>query len=444
MKPQGPYFIDLFAGCGGLSLGLFEAGWQGLFAIEREQRAFDTLKHNLMDRGRHRFAWPHWLKRRAWTLEDLLRNRKARKRLTRLHGRVHLLAGGPPCQGFSSLGKRRADDPRNQLFRHYMTVVRIIKPKLVLIENVQGISHPFASQKGKSKSEDIETYADMISEELDRLGYKIWPKLLYASHYGVPQIRPRFLLIAALEEGLRPEPPNPFRILKKIRPAFLRGKGLSPYRRVTAGQAINDLHTPGRLEPWNEDPSFRQKHSFMQGRFGPQRSAYQRLMHGKLNGDLANSHRLVSHKPETVEKFQWFLDNIGPGKKIHPHERGPYFTKKAIIATLHHDKLAPTITTLPDDLLHYQEPRILTVRENARLQSFPDWFEFQGKYTTGGKERVKQCPRYTQVGNAVPPLLAESVGLALKKFLSVAFADPRKQRAHHEVDHAKRLHPQSA
>src|SRR5690242_12913656 len=119
MNKSKPRFIDLFAGCGGLSLGLFEAGWQGLFAVERENRAFDTLSHNLMGREMHRLSWPRWLPRRAWSLEDLLTNSKAMKGVRRLHGRVHLLAGGPPCQGFSSLGRRKMDDPRNQLFRQY-------------------------------------------------------------------------------------------------------------------------------------------------------------------------------------------------------------------------------------------------------------------------------------------------------------------------------------
>src|SRR5258706_540076 len=84
------------------------------------------------------------------------------------------------------------------------------------------------------------------------------------------------------------------------------------------------------------------------------------------------------------------------------------------------DKLAPTVTTLPDDVLHYSEPRILTVRESARLQSFPDWFKFRGKYTTGGDRRKKECPRYTQVGNAVPPLLAQAIGTGIARALALA------------------------
>ncbi len=404
-----PLFVDLFAGCGGLSLGLLEAGWLGLFAVEREPRAFQTLTHNLMGRRKHRLVWPAWLPKQACSLEQLLSSRGTE--LARLEGRIDLLSGGPPCQGFSSIGKRRLDDPRNQLFRHYLEFVRIIQPKLVLIENVLGILHPF-----KTKAEDLHslgtarTYDELIMSELRSLDYEVWPQLLFAVDYGVPQIRPRFFIIAARRRALRPAPPDPFDILRRLRRDFLIQKRLQPDRPVGAAQAIADLHTKGRLEPSPDN------HRFSQGRYGPQRSAYQKLMHGDLNGTLADSHRLANHRPETVRKFRWFLDHSVPGRKLQPHERGAYVTKKHTINILHAGRPAPTVTTLPDDLLHYYEPRILTVRETARLQSFPDWFEFQGKYTTGGKERVKQCPRYTQVGNAVPPLLAEALGRALLEF----------------------------
>ena len=98
--------------------------------------------------------------------------------------------------------------------------------------------------------------------------------------------------------------------------------------------------------------------------------------------------------------------------------RKGYGLKKHRIYPMSDISPAPTITTLPDDVLHYSEPRILTVRESARLQSFPDWFQFKGKYTTGGDRRTKECPRYTQVGNAVPPYLARAIGSALGKALS--------------------------
>ena len=100
--------------------------------------------------------------------------------------------------------------------------------------------------------------------------------------------------------------------------------------------------------------------------------------------------------------------------------REQYGTKKRRICLMDPWEPAPTITTLPDDVLHYSEPRILTVRESARLQSFPDWFQFRGKFTTGGSRRTKECPRYTQVGNAVPPLLARAIGLAIKAVLDAS------------------------
>jgi DNA (cytosine-5)-methyltransferase 1 len=87
---------------------------------------------------------------------------------------------------------------------------------------------------------------------------------------------------------------------------------------------------------------------------------------------------------------------------------------------MHPEKPAPTLTTLPDDILHYRDPRILTVREYARIQSFPDWFRFKGKYTTGGASRRHECPRYTQVGNAVPPLLGQAIGSGLMACLSLS------------------------
>ncbi len=123
-----------------------------------------------------------------------------------------------------------------------------------------------------------------------------------------------------------------------------------------------------------------------------------------------NSIRLAKHKPPTIEQFLT-LQRLGVrGYKAAAELNALLGTAKHRRHWLHPGRPAPTITTLPDDFVHYSEPRILTVRECARLQSFPDWFEFKGKYTTGGDRRRRECPRFTQVGNAVPPLLAQFVG----------------------------------
>src|SRR5258708_29034612 len=137
-----PIFIDAFAGCGGLSLGLLRAGWHGLFAIEKDRFAFETLKANfLAERSRYSYNWPDWLEQRPWCIEDFLKQH--RSSLARLRGRVELLAGGPPCQGFSSAGRRRAVDPRNELVERYLELIELVQPKIVLMENVLGITYDF-------------------------------------------------------------------------------------------------------------------------------------------------------------------------------------------------------------------------------------------------------------------------------------------------------------
>jgi DNA (cytosine-5)-methyltransferase 1 len=114
------------------------------------------------------------------------------------------------------------------------------------------------------------------------------------------------------------------------------------------------------------------------------------------------------------------LAECQPGKKVSAQYRAANDLNKVCIVPMAADQPAATLTTIPDDMIHYSQPRVLTVRECARLQSFPDWFQFKSKYTTGGKRRKVECPRYTQVGNAVPPLLGEALGRALKEWISVA------------------------
>ncbi len=402
-------FVDVFAGCGGLSLGLSQAGWQGHFAVEKDKHAFSTLKHNLVDSAQCHsvFHWPTWLPCEPATLETILSSHEPN--LTRLRNHVTLLVGGPPCQGFSMLGRRRVADPRNQAFRSYIKLVELVRPQMVLIENVRGIASSFDSTSTPVR------YSDIIKTALEVAGYRVWSNIVRSSDYGVPQNRPRFIIVGFRANLPKTSFPDPFDILTTLRPHFLKTKKLQVPVSVT--EALSDLlRTPSATESCIESPRFEQGH------YAETKTPYQRLMHGKMNGALADSHRFARHKPDTIVKFQWFLDHCKPGRKIEPEERGPYQNRKHTVYILHPSKPAPTVTTLPDDMLHYTEPRILTVREMARLQSFPDWFQFRGKYTTGGDQRTKECPRYTQVGNAVPPLLAEALGQMLSEFYSQATA----------------------
>lgn len=132
--------IDLFAGCGGISLGLYNAGWRGIFAIEKSKMAFETLKHNLADKKCH-FDWPKWLPVTEHDMFDILQ--RSRHELRKLRGRVDLVAGGPPCQGFSLAGKRNEHDERNRLSDSYVRFISIVKPHMVFFENVPGFAVAF-------------------------------------------------------------------------------------------------------------------------------------------------------------------------------------------------------------------------------------------------------------------------------------------------------------
>jgi DNA (cytosine-5)-methyltransferase 1 len=138
------------------------------------------------------------------------------------------------------------------------------------------------------------------------------------------------------------------------------------------------------------------------------------------NKYIPDSHRFVNHTEDAKKVFTYLIKEAPKNKRIMGEARIPYGIKKRNVTVLDSEQPSLTITTIPDDFIHYSEPRVMTVRECARLQTFPDWFEFKGPYTTGGARRVKQTPRYTQVGNAVPPLFAEQVGIAIKNAIGNA------------------------
>ena len=403
-------FIDLYAGCGGLSLGLIQAGWSGLFAIEKSPLAFETFKHNLIDRGHKGFNWPDWLECEPMPISRLLG--KHRPNLEALNGKVDLIAGGPPCQGFSLAGSRNKNDPRNKLVHDYLKVVNIVSPTFLLLENVKGFDVAF---KGRTARSRTKSYAKYVVEYLTRIGYQVVDtKFINCAEYGIPQRRSRYFL-AAVRKSCNY---SPFEVLADIRSEFLTGKGLEPGKPVTVREAISDLQVIGKKLIPSMDSNVG---GFIQIQYeAPAKlSAYQSLLRrGMINGATPTDLRLPRHREEIVKRFSEILEKCEKGKMICKADREYFGLKKRTITPLSPTEPSTTITTLPDDMIHYSEARILTVRENARLQSFPDWYSFKGKYTTGGKARKNECPRYTQVGNAVPPLLAEALGAALLKLAS--------------------------
>lgn len=401
-------YIDVFSGCGGFSLGLGKAGFSGVFAIEKDVMAFETFCANLVDSEEGHFNWPEWLPKKAMTIQTLLKNYK--EQLATISGKVDVIVGGPPCQGFSLAGRRNSEDPRNKLSNEYLKLVEVIKPKYILLENVKGFNTVFVNGTGRNAKIPQSL---IVKGKLEKLGYHVSNSLISSADFGVPQSRERFVMVGVLNGGESKKELEPFEMLNMLRKDFLVSKKL-PLKPISVYQAIGDLEVNKNEITYH---SGSEVSGFKQIRYTPPRrlTAYQKIMRGSEPNNLPNSLRLARHKPTTIDKFKKIQEICRPGCALNDREKEIIGTKKQAITVLDKNKPSKTLTTLPDDLIHYAEPRILTVRESARIQSFPDSFKFLGKYTTGGDRRKHECPRYTQVGNAVPPLLGEALGNMLLK-----------------------------
>lgn len=419
-----PRFIDLFAGCGGLSLGLMNAGWHGVLAVERGENAFETLNHNLLNgggRGLPSFDWPTWFPKKAVSVQSFLSNYWEEIHDS-LRGRVDLIAGGPPCQGFSMAGSRSLTDPRNSLWKAYLDVVTLVDPPLVLLENVHGIAIELGREKIRSSparpGRPREPYSLRIQRALEKRGYTVFQNLVYAANFGVPQLRPRYIMIGMKAPADGSPVTNPFISLANSREEFVVSKGLSCQHYTSMREAISDLRQANGTYENPESPGF------LYGVSSRRHAIYQRLLASRKGRYLPDSHRFANHRKKISKRFARMLKECPKGVNIGEKRLLKYGTRKLSVTVSHPDEPSHTLTTLPDDILHYSEPRILTVREYARLQSFPDAFEFRGKYTTGGPARRKETPRYSQVGNAVPPFLGEALGIVLRELRAPASPIP--------------------
>ena len=394
-------YIDVFAGCGGLSLGLCNSGFKGVFAIEKNQDAFSTLKSNLVITGNH-FDWPEWLPVSEHDINVFIK--EYGEQLKKMSGMITLVAGGPPCQGFSMAGKRDINDQRNRLVKSYVRFVRLIMPEALVFENVHGFTVNFQKENGKKKK-----YSNYVINALKRKGYKTAFKIVDMSDFGVPQSRKRFILIAMRNH----DPKAVFDVLYQNRTTFLTQHNLP--LTATVKDAIDDLKMSSGTVSSPDSKGFKA------GIYGKVSSTYQSFLrnNNEQNEETAvDSHRFVNHSSRIIQLHKDLIKNAPRGKRITPSDNIVVGLKRRGVTVLDQNKPAPTITSIPDELVHYEEPRILTVREHARIQSFPDWYKFKGKYTSGGKRRKLEVPRYTQIGNAVPPLFAEQIGIALKEVLN--------------------------
>ena len=338
--------IDLFCGCGGLSLGFEKAGFNVLLGIDAWQDAITTFNYN------HKNSKGICADLSTLNPEEIEKE---------LNGKtVDLIIGGPPCQGFSVAGKRIVDDERNKLYKNFVRFVEYYKPKAFMMENVPNIL---------SIGEGI--VKDSIVKDFSDLGYKVVYRILTASDYGVPQNRRRAVFVG-LQNGMEFKYPHS-----------------TVKNRITSKEAISDLPdktiTDGDKYPLE-----------------PQ-SEYQKTMRENAKG-LYN-HRITLHTEQTKRIISLVPD--GGNYKDLPLELQN--TRKVHIAWTRLDSTKPsfTIDCGHNHHFHYEYNRVPTVRESARIQSFPDDFVFLGK----------QGSQLRQVGNAVPPLMAEEIAKQMKKLL---------------------------
>lgn len=291
---------------------------------------------------------------------------------------VDLIAGGPPCQGFSTAGMKDPVDPRNLLIGEFIRLVNQIRPKFFLLENVTGLQ---TMHQGR-------LFANVL-HEISLTGYSFRHAVLFAADFGVPQMRKRIIILGS-RDGAPPALPR--KTHGSSKEATLFEDDLKPY--VGCGDAIGDLPAiaPGEVATEYE--------------IAPQ-TEFQFLM--RQGSDRIHNHEASRHRRETQEYYAL----VPPGgnwldipKELRNLKEG--------IQRWPLDGLSRTITTEPTDFVHPTLNRIPTVRETARIQTFPDWYRFCGQRTTGNKmRRLGYCSQTQQVGNAVPPFLARAIGLAI-------------------------------
>jgi len=354
VREMTPQCLDFFCGIGGLTLGMERAGFETVGGIDNWEQAKATYEHNL---GHD--CMPADLSEVSTSeIEEYFGVSRQE---------IDLIVGGPPCQGFSTVGKREIDDPRNQLWRHYRDLVDEIRPYYVLIENVEGM---VVDNDGQVR--------DNVIAAFRKVGYQMKTKILKAADYGVPQLRKRVFFLGWIEGLEEPSYPAPTHTESEY---------------VTVEEAIFDLPELGpgeEVTEYDRDPRF----------------DYQKRRRG--DATVLHNHEAANHTDRLVEIISHVSDggnrteipdHLQPDSGFHNSYSRLASWKPAVAVTSNMRKPSSARCT------HPKQDRGLTVREGLRLQTFDDYFVVLG-------QRTKQ---YSQVGNAVPPVLAEKVGEEVMK-----------------------------
>lgn len=504
-----PYAIDLFCGAGGFSEGIIQAGFDIIFSSDKSPMVEETYTNRHRQLGLVEGYDTHFELADIRDLtSEVIFNSINHLRYGEIFevGNVDVIFGGPPCQGFSRLGKRDSSDPRNMLFHEYLRIIRDVKPAYVVMENVTGILDmhmlDFPSVLSDEKYNGQVLVKDILSQELKGLGYTLLDvKVLNAANFGVPQQRNRVVFLA-YRNDVTPleypeEQPNTVTVFDALgdlyndnydyrtpysfesvqgRTPNVNGETIQRHELRNMEYSKHDSIIHERFSLYNEGENKRKAvtryqteglnlrerapHLFKESLF-QLNSEYNsaiilevltelKLMNEKFSNikwlhytnrqlsklevamDIDDSRQfqidlksLANRIGTNYENALNFWNRIFPrlnsyinelhyeelllNGKIDSKISEAIFTKKGIRSRLNRDNISPTMVTLPDDFIHPYFDRVLTVREMARIQSFDDSFVFLGKRTTGGEKRSQETPQFTQVGNAVPPLLARAI-----------------------------------
>ncbi len=345
--------VDLFSGCGGFSFGFESAGFHVVLGVDNDKAALETFKANHKN-SKILLADLH----QDSAIEDIINEIKGHE--------IDVIIAGPPCQGFSLTGSRQKDDDRNKLFYSVFKLAQRIKPKAIIIENVPGLATLY---NGHAK--------DAILEEFENLDFTSNFKVLFAPDYEVPQIRKRIFFIGLNEKF------GKFEFPKEV---------LTPDKYNTTSMAISDL--PTRENDFGHEQDQYDKQA---------ETEYQKRM--RNGSKILFNHVATKHTNHVINVISQVPE--GGNHKDLPKGVGDSRTFNEAWTRYHSNKPSKTIDTGHRNHFHYKFNRVPTIRENARLQSFPDDFVFYGTKTQQNK----------QVGNAVPPLLGFHIAKKLLTYL---------------------------
>ncbi len=393
--------LDLFAGAGGFGLGfrLSNKGYKIICSLEVDKWAVDTLKANNDDKQKV-------------ILGDIRKYRTNKQILAACPTRPHVIIGGPPCQGFSYAGPAKdPKDPRNSLFKNFVKWVDVLQPKVFVMENVRGLL--------TGRNEKGEKVIEIIKEAFQIIGYTVNIWELNAANYGVPQNRERIFIVGN-KIGIKiPEPPITHYLPNEKK--ALNGKVKYLKQAINVQKAIGDLPKLKAGEG-EEKIEFKTK----------PRNDFQKL--SRAGTTTLYNHVTMTHTKRVVERYEHILngfklEEISEELQVRKRNGNGEISESEYNSNYRHLKPDMISYTIPasfySNFVHPKQPRNITSREAARLQSFPDSYIFKGKRTQIssnllkqlGKENENFLSQYNQIGNAVPPLLAKAVANKIFDFI---------------------------